>query len=84
MHNPLEKYKSKRRERHLAQRGEACNSTGVLTRLVSSGAMCVFLCDSVMVLSRLDGSGKTPRDETYTFNFLKLVSQTTLPEFETL
>jgi len=66
MHSSLKKYKGERRERLPAQRGEACNSTGVLTRLAGSGAMCVFLRDSARVLSRPDGGGATPDMETYT------------------
>jgi len=40
--------------------GDASNSTGVLTMLECSGAMLVFLCDSIGVLSRPAGSGATP------------------------
>jgi len=48
-----------RRERLPAQRGDACNSTEVLTRLIGSGAMLVYLHDSIGVLSRPVGSGAT-------------------------
>jgi len=47
------------------QRGEACNSTKALTRLASSGAMCVFMRDFVRVLSRPTSSGATPKMKTY-------------------
>ena len=53
-------YKGERRERLPTQGGDASNSAGVLTRLSSSRAMLVFLCDSTGVLSRLGGSGATP------------------------
>ena len=43
------------------QRGDASNSIGELTRLVGSGAMLVFLCDSTGVLSRPTGSEETPK-----------------------
>jgi len=66
MHSSLEKYKGERRERIPAQKGEACNSTRVLTRLIGSGEMCMFLRDSTGVLSRPDGSGATPEMKTYT------------------
>ena len=62
----FKKYKGERRERLLAQRGEACNSTMVLTRLTRSGEMCVFLRDSVGVFPRPAGSGATPEMKTYT------------------
>jgi len=70
MHNPLKKYKGERREMILTQRGEACNSTGVLTRLASSGEMRVFLRGSIEVLPRLVGSEATIEMKTYTLNFL--------------
>ena len=66
MHNPLEKYKDERRERIPMQRREACNSTGVLTSITGSGEMCVFLHDSVGVLSMPASSGETPKMKTYT------------------
>jgi len=67
MHSPLEKkYKGQRRERLPTQRGEACNSTGVLTKLTGSGAMRVFLHDSVGVLSRPIGNGVILEMKTYT------------------
>ena len=59
-------YKGKRRERLPAQRGEACNSTGVLTRFVGSEAMLLLLHDSVGALSRSPGSRATPEMKTYT------------------
>jgi len=66
MHSPLKKFKGERRERLPAQRGEACNSTGVLTRLAGSGAMRAFLRDSTEVMSRPTGSGATQEMKTYT------------------
>ena len=77
MHSSLKKYKGERRERLLAQRGEACNSTGVLTRLASSGAMCVFSCDSIGVLSRPAGSEETLEMKTYTLKIF--ISRAKLP-----
>jgi len=50
-----------RRERLSVQRGDASNSTGVLTRLASSEVMLVFLRDSTRVLSRLVGNRATPK-----------------------
>jgi len=73
----LKKYKGERRERLPAQRGEACNSTEVLTRLASSGGMCVFLGDTIGVLSRPTGSGATPKMKTYTLKIFN--SQAKLP-----
>ena len=49
-----------RRERVPTQRVDASNSARVLTRLASSGAMLMFLCDSTGVLSKLAGSGARP------------------------
>lgn len=49
-----------RRERLLAQVGDARTSSGVMTRLAGSRAMLMFLCDSTRVLSRPAGSGATP------------------------
>jgi len=40
-------------------RGDASNSARVLTRLTSSGAMLVFLCDFVGVLSGPTGGKET-------------------------
>jgi len=62
------------------QRGEACSSLGVLTRLTGSGAMCVFLRDFFGVLSRLDGRGTTPEMKTYTLKIFN--SQAKLPFFD--
>jgi len=72
MHSPLEKYKGERRERLHAERGDACNSMGVLTRLAGSGPMCVFLCDFTGVLSRTTGNGATPEMKTYTLKIFNL------------
>ena len=65
----LKKYKGERRERLIAQRGETCNSTKVLTRLAGGGEICVFLHDSARVLSRPTGSGITPEMKTYYESF---------------
>ena len=43
------------------QGGDASNSVKALTRLIGSGAMLVFLCDSTGVLSKLARSGATPQ-----------------------
>ena len=59
------------------QRGEACNSIGVLTRLTGSGAMHVLLCDFAGVLFRLLGSRETPKMKTYTLKIYN--SQAKLP-----
>jgi len=40
--------------------GDASNSAEVLTMLVGSGAMLLFLCDSTRVLSRPASSEATP------------------------
>jgi len=73
----FKKYKGERRERLPTQRGEACNSTGVRSRLASSGEMCLFLCDFVGVLSRPASSGATPDLKNYTLEFFN--SQDKLP-----
>ena len=49
-----------RRKRLLAQRGDASNFAMVMTKLVGSRAMLMFLHDSAGVLSRPAGSGATP------------------------
>jgi len=46
------------------QRGDASNFVGVLTKLVGSGAMLVFLHDSFGVLSNPTGSEATPYMKT--------------------
>ena len=45
----------------LAQKGDASNFVGVLTRLTGSKATLVFLRDSAGVLSRPTGSGATQK-----------------------
>ena len=80
MHSPLEKYKGERRERLPTQRGEACNSTRVLSRLVGSGAMCVFLCDFSRVLSKPAGSGATPEMKTYTLKIFNSWAKLPFPD----
>ena len=60
MHSSLKKYQGERRESLPAQRGEACNSNGLLTTLTSSGEMHVFLRDSTGVLSRPAGNKAAP------------------------
>ena len=79
MHSPLEKYKGERRERLPMQRGEACNSTGVLTRLTGSVEMCVFLSDSVGVLSKPAGSGATLEMKTYTLKIFNTQAKLPFP-----
>ncbi len=59
------------------QRGESINSARELTRLVGSGAMFVFLCDSDGVRSRPAGSEATPEMKNYTLKILSL--RATLP-----
>lgn len=66
----LKRYESERRERLHAQRGEACNSIGVLTRVAGSRAICVFLCDFTGVFSWPTSSGATPKMKTYTLKIL--------------
>lgn len=62
-------------------RGEVSNSTKVLSRLISSGEMFVFLRDFAGVFSRLAGSGETTEMKLYSEN-IKLASQTTLPDLK--
>lgn len=47
------------------KRGEACNSTGVLTRLASSGEMDALLRDSIRALFKPIGREATPEMKTY-------------------
>lgn len=54
-----EKLIRKKKRKASAQGSDASNSIKVLTRLVGSGAMLVFLCDSTIVLSRPAGSEAT-------------------------
>lgn len=70
-------YKGEIRERLPTQRGKAKTSIGVLTRIIGSGAMLVFLCDSARVLSGLVDSGETLEKKTYTLKMLS--SWTKLP-----
>lgn len=72
MHSPLKKYKGERRESILAQRGEACKYTKVLTRLVGSRGMRVFLHDSTGVLSRPTRSGAELEMKTYNLKIFNL------------
>ena len=59
------------------QRGDVSNSVGVLTRLTSSGKMCVFMCDFVGVMSKPAGSRETPQMKNYTLKIFN--SQAKIP-----
>lgn len=83
MHSSLsENNKGERRERLPAQRSEACNSTGVLSRLASSGAMLVFIGGFVRVLSNPTSNRETPKMKKLYSQNLKLVSQIALPDLK--
>lgn len=82
MYNSLKKYIGERRERLLVQRGEAHNSTWVLTKLVGSGEMCVFMRDSIRVLSRPTRSRATREMKTYTLEIFNSRAKLPFPDLK--
>jgi len=61
------------------QRGEESNFIMVLSRLVGSGVMFLFLCDSTRVLSKPTSSRATPNMEKNTLKILSLRAKIPFP-----